>query len=391
MTETERGRPGPDAGVLGIGLCGYGSIGRVHTKCYRELPLLYPGRLPEIRLQAVCTSREETAQAAARQGGFEAWFSEPERLLEDGKVTVVDCCLPNHLHRRLLLQAVAAGKHVYCEKPLALNAAEAREIAAAARRAGVHLGMTFNYRFIPAVMRAKQLVAAGQVGELYSFRAEYLHTGYQDPDRPMSWRLQREASGGGALMDLGAHLIDLLRHLAGELSTVRALTHTYVRERLSSPGARQRVGVEVEDAAWLQVKLQNGALGTVEASRFATGRLDDLSVALYGSRGALQFSLGDANWLYWYDATRPGGHLGGERGWTRLETVQHYPDADIPPARCILGWTRTHAANQYAFLKALAEGKPPEPGLTDGLRCQLALEAAYRSAREDRWVEVEKE
>ncbi len=374
--------------TLGIGLVGYGYIGRVHTLSYHELPLYYPGALPTLSLAAVCTSRAETARAAAEEGGYASWFTDVGELVRNKSVSVVDCSTPNHQHRQTLLAAFAAGKHVYCEKPLALNGAEAREIAREALAAGVSVGMTFNFRFVPALMRAKQIIADGQLGEVYSFRAEYFHSGYVDPQRPLVWRMKQELSGGGALVDLGAHVIDLVRHLLAEIESVRAVTKIYVPRRPIEPGSKTLGEVTVDDAAWLEVRLAGGSLGTIEVSRYATGSLDDLNLEIYGSKGALKFSLMDANWLYWFDATKSGGFLGGDRGWTRLETVQHYKGAAVPPARSILGWTRAHAECQYAFLRAVADGKKPEPGIEDGLRTQLVLDAAYASAKSDQWVKV---
>lgn len=369
-------------------MAGYGSIGRIHTLSYRELPMLYPGKLPKIHLAAVCTARQETARAAAEEGGYALWVTDVEELARQASVDVVDCCTPNHLHRPTLLAAIAAGKHVYCEKPLALNAAEAREIVREAGKAGVSVGLTFNYRFVPAVMRARQMIADGALGEVYSFRAEYYHTGYQDPLRPLTWRMKKELSGGGALVDMGSHLIDLIRHLLGEFTSVNAVTRTFIRERPIERGSRQLGEVTVDDAAWLQVRLQGGSVGSIEVSRFATGTLDDLKLEIFGSKGALRFNLMDANWLYWFDATRAGGFMGGDQGWTRLETVQHYRGASTPPARSILGWTRTHAECQYTFLRAIAEGRDPEPGILDGLRTQLVMEATYASAQSGQWVPV---
>jgi predicted dehydrogenase len=374
---------------IGIGLLGYGGIGKIHTLGYRDLPLLYPGGLPEIVLEGVCTSKEDTAGRAAREGGFRKGFSDLGELLSRQEVNVVDCCLPNFLHRQALLQALEAGKHVYCEKPLALNGEEARQIAAVVERQGVQLGLTFNFRFVPALMRARQLIEEGLLGEVYSFRAEYLHTGYQDPARPMSWRMRRELSGGGALVDLGSHVIDLIRHLLGEFASVRAVMHTYIGRRPVRRGSADSEPVTVDDAAWLEVRLQSGGIGTIEVSRFATGALDDLNIQVHGQKAALMFRLMDANWLYWFDATRPSGPAGGERGWTRLETVQHNPGASQPPPRSILGWTRTHTENQYAFLKAVSEGREPRPGAVDGLRCQLIMDAAYSSAENGQWVAVQ--
>jgi predicted dehydrogenase len=376
---------------IGIGLVGYGGIGKIHTLCYKELDMLYPKHLPMIDLAAVCTSKPETAQNAARDGGYRKWFTDVSELVKQNDVTVVDCSLPNFAHKAVVLEAIAAGKHVYCEKPLALNGAEAREIARAAAESGVQIGITFNYRFIPALMRASQLIQEGALGEIYRFRAEYLHTGYQDPERPLSWRMDQEKSGGGALVDLGSHLIDLIRHFLGEFESVRALTRTYIVERPVKRGTQEKGLVTVDDAVWLQIKLKSGAMGTLEASRFATGALDDLRIEICGEKGALRFDLMDANWLYWFDASRKGGPLGGDRGWVRLETVQHYPGASIPTPRSIVGWTRPHAETQYTFLKAVTEGKTPQPNIIDGLRTQLVLDAAYASAESGDWVRVDQE
>ena len=376
---------------IGIGLIGYGAIGKIHTLCYKDLEMYYPGQLPAIDLAAVCTSKPETAQRAAKEGGYRTWFTDASALIHQDDVMIVDCSLPNFAHKTVLLESIAAGKHVYCEKPLALNGAEAREIAQAAAEAQVQVGMTFNYRFVPALLRAHELIQEGALGEIYRFQAEYLHTGYESPERPMSWRLDKNKSGGGALADLGAHAIDLMRYLLGEFDAVQAMTHTYITERPLAPGAQEKGPVTVDDAAWLHVRLENGAIGTIEASRFSTGVLDELRFEICGEKGALRFNLMDANYLYWFDVSRKGGVFGGEQGWIRLDTIQHYPGASIPSPRAILGWSRTHAENQYRFLKAIVEGNTPQPNIIDGLRTQFVLDAAYTSAEHGGWVDVEQE
>ena len=376
---------------IGIGLIGYGGIGKIHTLCYKDIGMFYPGQLPAINLAAVCTSHPATAERAAKEGGYRTWFTDISALIHADDVTVVDCSLPNFAHKSVLLEAIAAGKHVYCEKPLAMNGAEAREIAKAAADAGVQIGMTFNYRFVPALLRAHELIQEGALGEIYRFQAEYLHTGYENPERPLSWRLDKAKSGGGAMADLGAHAIDLMRWLLGEFQRVQATTHTYIKERPVAKGAQEKGAVTVDDAAWIQVKLANGGIGTIEASRFSTGVLDELRFEICGEKGALRFNLMDGNWLYWYDASRKGGAYGGEQGWVRLDTVNHYPGASIPAPRTILGWPRTHAENQYQFLKAVVEGSTPQPNILDGLRTQFILDAAYASAERGGWVDVELE
>ena len=373
---------------IGIGLVGYGMIGRVHALAYRDLPLYYPGALPPIELAACCTARPETARLAAAEAGFRAWCADVDELVARDDVSVVDCCAPNYLHRRVLLAAIAAGKDAVVEKPLALDAAEAREIADAAGRAGVRIGLLFNYRFVPAIARARQIVGEGFLGQVYHFHAEYLHTGYQSPERPMGWRLRRSRSGGGALVDLGSHLADLTRFLVGEFDAVLATTRTYVAERPVAPWSPDREPVDVDDAAWVQARLAGGAVGTLMASRFATGALDELGFEVYGERGALRFSLTDLNHLLLYDQTAPGDPLGGRRGWTAADTGAHHPGAVAPPARSPLGWHRTHAENLYAFLTALTRGEEPSPGLEDGLRANQFLDAAYASAASGGWEKV---
>lgn len=364
---------------IGVGLLGYGGIGRVHALAYRSIPFYYPGSLPDIRLAAVCTSHPESAAKAAREGGFAASYSRIEELIADPAVTVIDCALPNAEHRRAIELAISAGKHVYCEKPLGVDGADARAIAAAVKRERSRVGMTFHYRFLPAITRARELIEAGRLGRVYSFQFLYLHTGYQDESRPLSWRMRKEISGGGALVDLGSHIIDLARFLLGEFAEVFATSRTFVAERPVEKGSTKIAPVTVDDAVWMQARLSDGAVGTLEASRFATGSLDDLVVRIEGKGGAVKFSLMEGNWLWWFDV---------ENGWTRIDTAAHFPGASVPPARSILGWSRLHAENQYCFLRSLVEDRDPEPGVADGLAAQLVMDAAYESAASGRWVTV---
>lgn len=358
---------------IGIGLVGFGMIGKVHALAYREISHYYPNVLPPIALAAICTTRSETAQNAAGEAGFGAWTTSIDELVARADVDVVDVCLPNFAHRPAILAAIRAGKHVLVDKPLARNADEAAEIADAARAANVQVGMVFNYRFVPALMLAQKLIAGGALGQVYHFHIDYLHTGYQNPARAMSWRLRQSESGGGALVDLGAHVIDMARYLLGEFETVNATTRTYVTERPVSSGSEDREAVDVDDAAWLNAKMKNGAQGTLFVTRFATGAVDDMNVQVYGERGALKFSLQDGNVLQFFDATANSS----TQGWTRIPTGTQYPGAVVPPPRSILGWNRTHAENIFQFLRALVENKPFAPDAADGLRAHEVIDAAY--------------
>ena len=373
-----------------IGMAGYGGIGRVHALGYRSLPIIYPNTVPEPVLSRVATSRRETARRAQLEAGFANTEDSVLALAHADDVDVLDVTLPNHLHADVVIAALEEGKPVYCEKPLAHSVEEARRIADRAEASGTPVGMVFQYRFSPAIQRAREIIAAGALGRLFTYRAEYLHAGYQDPERPMSWRLKREEGGSGALGDLGSHIIDLVRYLVGEFQSVQGHLETFIPERPTGKGSDIREPVTVDDVAWIRARMHNGALGTLEASRFATGTLDDLRIWIYGQHGALHFDLMNPSFLFYYDDTRPSGGFGGERGWQRLDTVAQYPESSAPPGRAPVGWSRFHAESQYRFLQAIAEGRTPEPGIRDGLRAQLVMDAVQRSAASNgSWTAVD--
>lgn len=372
-----------------IGMVGYGFIGKVHTLAYQVLPMIYDPFPADIRLVGICAASEASTQKGVEQGGYEFGTTDWRELVEREDIDVIDCCTPNFLHKEVLIAAMRAGKHVYCDKPLAMNLAEAREIVSVAQETGVQHQMTFNCRFIPAMMRAKQLVEEGFLGRAFSFRAAYLHAGYIDPSRPISWRLDAAKGGGGALFDLGAHVLDLVRFLLGEYEGVHALTETFIKER-PLPGKQYKtMAVEVDDLTLMMARMANGAVGTVEASRLATGTNDELRLEIHGQEGALRFNLMDPNWLYVYDAREPGAPIGGIRGFKAIETVQRYPlPAALPGPKFSIGWMRYHIASQYDFIASLVEGRPTSPDFVDGMKVQEVMEAGYISAREKRWVSL---
>jgi predicted dehydrogenase len=370
-----------------IGLLGYGFIGKVHTLAYKLLPMMYDPFPVDIKLVGVSAASQASVHKGLEQGGYAYGTTDWRELVERDDIDVIDCCTPNFLHKDMLIAAMRAGKHVYCDKPLALNLTEAQQIVAVARETGVKHQMTFNNRFVPAMMRAKQLVEEGLLGQVFSFRTAYLHAGYADPGRPMSWRLDVERSGGGALFDLGSHVLDLLRFLLGEYESVYALTETFIQERPLPGNPDQKQPVTVDDLTMMMARMANGALGTVEASRYATGTNDELRLEIHGSQGALRFNSMDPNWLYVYDQREPGAPIGGQRGFKAIETVQRYPPpAALPGPKFSIGWMRYHVACQYDFIRSLVEDRPPSPDFWDGLKVQEVMEAAYRSAHEKRWI-----
>jgi predicted dehydrogenase len=347
------------------------------------LPFFYD--LPvQTRLVGVCTSTETTGKKAQTQAGFEFATTSVDDLLSRPDIHLVHCCTPNDAHYELIVSALQAGKHIYCDKPLTRTVAEAEEIFALSETLPHVLHrMTFNYRFAPATLRAKQLIEAGFLGDVYQFRGAYLHAGYVDPKRPRTWRTQMEKSGGGAIMDLGVHIFDLLRYLLGEFDSVQATLDTRIHER---PDAQtgQPAPVDVDDIAVVQARTKSGAVGVVEASRLATGVQDELRFEIHGSRGAIAFNLMEPNYLTIYDATVPEAPLGGNRGPQRIECVARYPKPyALGATKNPIGWPQLHVHCLYDFVQAIAGGPNNGPTFADGLAAQRFVHACQQSAYQD--------
>lgn len=373
---------------LSIGLIGYGGIGRVHAAAYRAIPFHYGLPADSIRIAGVATTRAETAQRAAAEIGCGFHSADYRELLARADIDAVDICTPNNSHHAIALAAAEAGLHVYCEKPLAMNVSEAARMAAAVDGAGVKAQMTFNFRFFPAVARAKQLMAEGFVGRVFSFRGRYHRSSYISPEKPMSWRLQREITGGGALFDLGAHILDLLYSVLGEFAAVNGTLETLVKQRPVAGGSAEMAPVAVDDIALLHARLADGALGTIEISRMGTGAANDLSFEIFGDKGAIRWDLNQPGWLQVYDARSSDSPLGGQRGFQRIETGGRYPGQRAPDWTMAPDFMRSHAECQYQFIRSIWDGRPTSPSFADGLHIQRVMDAAERSSAQGRWVEL---
>lgn len=371
-----------------VGFIGYGGIGRVHALAYRAIPFYYGLPADSIQLAAVATAREETAKQAAAEIGCDVFTGDYRRLLARDDIDAVDICTPNHVHQEIALAAAKASKHIYCEKPMAMNAAEAQSMTQAVEAAGVKAQMTFNFRFFPAITRAKQLMRAGFVGRVFSFRGRYHRSSYISADKPLSWRLQREMTGGGALFDLGSHILDLLVYLLGDFASVYGTLETFIKERPVAPGAQEKAPVDVDDIALLHTRLPDGGLGTVEISRMGTGATNDLMVEIFGDKGAIRFDLNEPAWLYVYDIRDDDKPTGGQRGFRKIEAVQRYDGQRAPDWTMTPDFVRTHAECQYQFIRSIWDDRPPSPSFADGLHVQKIMEAAQRSAQNGRWIQL---
>ena len=370
-----------------VGIIGFGFIGKVHAWGYANLPFFYDPVPLHARIAAVCTSRPETAEAGRALLGAERAVTDYRRITEDPAIDIVHICTPNHLHKDALLSAMAHGKHIYCDKPLTATLAEACEVRKALAGYRGTAQMTFHSRFFPAVMRAKQLIDEGFLGMLLEFRACFLHAGSADPNAPLKWKLSA-AAGGGVIADLGSHVLDLMRWLAGDFGEISAMTKIAFPDRPSADDPRVRVPVDAEDCVMLLARLKNGGVGQIEATKTATGTEDELSFDLHGTRGALRFNSTRPHHLEIYDATVADKPLGGRRGWTRVDVGQRLPApaSGFPGGKLTLGWLRAHLACLANFLYDVAAGRPGSPGLDTGIAVQGLMECIRRSAAERRWV-----
>jgi len=374
--------------AFSIGLIGYGGIGKFHTVNWRNLNLYYPDLPKLIHLRGAAARSQESADAAVDQGGFSYGTTDYQTLLEDPEIDLIDICTPNNTHFEIFQKALSAGKHIYIEKPLALNIDQARQMLKLSNSSDRVIQIAFNFRFIPAVMKAKEMIDSGFLGEIMNFRAQYYHSSYLDSEKPMSWRLTQEHSGGGALVDLGAHIIDLMLYLAGPFKRVMAQTKTFIDHRPTGIDKKTKDRVLVDDHAHLLVELVAGGIGVIEASRIAAGTTDDLNFEIHGTKGALKFDFMDPNWLYAYDSEEIKKPLGGNHGFKQIQTMHSYPGNQIPGGRSSVNFLDTHANSQYQVTRAALGIQPPCPTVQDGVNVQRVLGASYNSAKENRWIDV---
>ena len=379
-----------DQDVLGIGMVGYAFMGRAHSQAWRNVASFFELPRPP-RMAAICGRDREAVAAAAARLGWPAWETDWKRLVQRDDVDLVDVCTPGSSHAEISIAALEAGKHVLCEKPLANTVEEARAMAAAAERAaarGVRAMVGFNFRRVPAVALARELVAAGRLGAIRHVRAAYLGAHLLDPEFPLVWRLQASEAGSGALGDLGAHAVDLAQYLAGDRITgVSALTETFVPERPLADGSGARGPVTVDDAALFIARFAGGAVGGFEATRFATGHTEGLRVELNGELGSLVWELGAFNELGFFDAAEDAA----SQRFRRIQvtrSVHPYAAAWWPEGHSI-GYEHTFTHEVRDLLEAIAAGRDPAPSFADGLHVQQVLDAVQRSAAAgSTWQEV---
>jgi predicted dehydrogenase len=374
---------------LSVGIIGYGFMGRTHTFGYVNLPQYYEPLPVRIRKIVVATTSDKNVALAQASGYYEKVVRDWRQLIDDKSLDVIHVCTPNFLHAEMLRAAIDAGKYIYCDKPVTARYAEARQVADLIRSTGYRKTnqMCFHIRFFPSTLRAKQLAEEGFLGDLLGFRARFLHASNVDPARPVSWKSDKVKGGGGVILDLGSHVIDLVTHLAGPVRRLRCQTRNFTPVRPDGKGGQMKT--EGEELAILTVELENGALGTVELSKVATGASDEMRFEIHGRRGAMRYDQMRPDWLSVYDLRVPETPLGGARGWTDIDCIGRYdpPGDKFPGPKVVIGWLRAHVHCLYNFVAAVAEDRPAEPDLTRGIEVQKWLHWAYRSAETDQWMD----
>jgi predicted dehydrogenase len=375
---------------LRVAMIGHGFMGAAHSVGWRQAPAAFD--LPLAPQMAVLVGRDASkTAAAAEKWGWAETSTDWRSVIARDDIDLVDIVTPGDSHAEIAIAALKAGKHVLCEKPLANSVEEAEEMEQAARDAaarGIRAMVGFTYRRVPAVTLMRDMIAAGRVGTIRQVRASYRQDWLADPESPMTWRLDKDRAGSGALGDIGAHIVDMTQFVTGQpLTSVSGVMETLVGERpllgesvgLGGTASAERGRVTVDDVALFTARLDSGTLATFEASRFATGRKNGLDLEISGDAGALHWNLEDMNVLDFYEAARPAG----EQGFTRiLVTEPEHPYlAGWWPTGHMLGYEHGFSHQVKDLTEAIAAGTDPQPDFADGLRVQRVLDAVERSAR----------
>lgn len=379
--------------TINVGLIGYKFMGKAHSAAYRDVVHYFNPKIKPV-MKVICGRNEEGVKEAQEQFGWEEYETSWQKVVERDDIRLIDISTPNFTHYQIAIQGAKAGKHLLCEKPLAIDSQQAEEMHQAAEEAGVKHMVCFNYRRVPAVTLAKQLIDKGYLGNIYHFRATYLQDWIVDTSFPLVWRLKREYAGSGAHGDLNAHLIDLARYLVGEIDAVTGMSKTFIKTRpmpeeegsLAAEGGKERGEVTVDDATLFLARFKGGAIGSFEATRFATGRKNYNRFEINGSKGSLVFNLERMNELELYSKEDPTYARGFK---TILATEPDHPYVGNwwPPGH-IIGYQHSFVHTVYDLLNCIAEDRMPEPNFYDGMRCQQVLNAVSRSAEEGGWVKV---
>ncbi|MBO0994817.1 Gfo/Idh/MocA family protein [Bacillus sp. SD088] len=377
-----------------IGMVGYKFMGKAHSHAYRDAAFYFDPSVEPV-LQAICGRNEEKVKEAADQFGWNSYETDWRELIKREDIDLIDIVTPNHNHAEIAIAAAEAGKHVFCEKPLALNLEQSQRMLEAVEKNKVLHMINHNYRFAPAIQFAKKLIEEGRLGRIYHIRATYLQDWIMDPQFPLVWRLNKDVSGSGSHGDLAAHSIDLARFLVGEFKEVSGILETFIKQRplvedsdgLSGTASSEKVGdVNVDDASVFIARFVNGAIGTFEATRFAGGNRNRNRFEINGEKGSIRWDVEHMNNLevYFHD-DEPG--LQGFRTITCTEETHPFAGA-YWPAGHIIGYEHTFINLVVELLNGIDRGCSPSPNFFDGVKNQAVLEAVEQSSQTKQWINI---
>jgi predicted dehydrogenase len=367
---------------LNIAMIGYGFMGKAHSNAWRQVARFFDLPLEPV-MKVICGRNEEEVRKTANKFGWQEYSTSWEKVLERKDIDVIDICTPGDMHAAVAVKAAEASKVVFCEKPLANSLSEAKDMLSAVNRTGVLHMLCHNYRRAPAVMLAKQLIDQGRIGKICHYRGTYLQDWIVSPDFPRVWRLEKARTGSGALGDLVSHCVDTARHLVGEIAEVSGLLKTFITER-RSPDSSAIVPVDVDDAALCMTRFENGAVGSIEGTRFAPGRKNQLRFEINGNEGSIAFDLERMNELELYLEEGPNSGFK-----TILATDPQHPFLGSwwPPGH-IIGYEHTFVHTVFDLITAIDKQVLPTPNFEDGVRNQRVLDAIERSANSRKWESV---
>ena len=380
--------------TVNVGLIGTKFMGKAHSNAYLKVAKFFDVD-PAPLMKAICGRHADETAEFAKRFGWESHEADWRKLCQRKDIDVVDISTPGGLHRDMAIAAAKSGKHVFCEKPLTFTVKEAREMLTAVRDAGVVHMVNFNYRCVPAIALAKQMIAAGEIGEVRHFRATYLQDWLVDPAFPMNWRLRQEAAGSGSHGDLNSHHVDMARFLVGEIDEVVGMQKTFIGERPAegrSAGLTATAGegtekVTVDDATLFLARFSGGALGSFEATRMAPGRKNYNRFEVNGSRGSIVFNFEEMNVLEFYSCADPPGRQGFRRIMA-TEGVHPFVAAWWPPGH-ILGYEHTFVHAVHELMNAINKKPSIMADFHDGAQCVAVLNAVEKSIGERSWAKVE--
>ena len=364
---------------LRVGIAGFGAMGKTHAYSIASLPYFYENLPFCASVHGICTTSAEKSDRICDTLGFEVAYADAYAMIADPDIDVIDICTPNNSHFDIACAALDAGKHVLCEKPFCINETQAQALAKKAADKGLVCGVVYNNRHLSAIMRAKQLIDEGALGRILSFSFHYRHDSDIDPARTVGWKQDAEICGAGTLFDLGSHALDLCRYLCGDFASIQGTSQIAFDTHKKADGSLWQTNAD--EAFYMTATLASGAVGQISVSKLSHGSEDGLEFSIYGTGGAIRFTLARSDILYYMDASQPKLPLGGTAGFTAIPASGRYdaPGGKFPAVKAPQGWLRGHIHGMYLYLDAVAGGKTFAPDFADGAYIQHVMACAMQS------------